>query len=166
MTSKPFNNQVLEASEKMKPYAIKMTRNATDAEDLIQEAVCKALTSRDKFKEGTNLSAWLYTIMKNIFINQYRRRKNFQTIRDFTENDYLLENIETDFNRGEANMTIKELNYALNKLEEPYKKPLEMHHTGYKYKEIASEFGVPIGTIKSRIYAGRKKIKSYMNHGV
>ena len=160
MTKQEFNHEVVSASFDIKPYALKLAKNQTDAEDLLQEAISKALHSRDKFKEGTNLSAWLYTIMKNIFINQYRRKKNHQVVFDDSDNGYLLHNTQTDFNRGETNLTIRELEEALAKLEETYRKPLLMHNEGYKYKEIAEEIDVPIGTVKSRIFAGRKKLRS------
>ncbi len=157
-----FNTELVRVSENLKPYALKMTQNHEDAKDLIQETLYKAVSSRNRFQTGTNLQAWCYTIMRNIFINQYRRKKLQNTFTDQTENAYYLENTRTDFNRGESNMAIDEVYGAVNKLDAEYKKPLMLHQSGFKYKEISEKLKIPMGTVKSRIFCARKKLKDYL----
>ena len=133
------------------------TRDSAE-EDLLQETMLKALNYRKNFRENTNFKAWVFTIMKNHFINDYRRNKLRNT---FLKNDYdaslsLTKKSETFL--PEATLNYKELNNEVEKLEDEYKKPFTMYVEGFKYQEIAEEMGLPIGTIKSRIFIARKKL--------
>lgn len=163
MTVLEFNNRVVNFVENMEPIALNLTKDFEDARDLLQETMYKAFTNRDKFKEGTNLKAWLYTIMKNIFINNYRRQKKKNTIIDSTDNFYYLNLAAPDVpNEGESDMNLENIYEAINKLNEAYRKPFLMHYKGYKYEEIAEEIEVPIGTVKSRIHLARKHLKKLL----
>lgn len=159
-TAIEFSKKVERFSQKLEPAAFHLTRDMEDAKDLLQETVMKAITNHDKFREGTNLKAWLFTIMKNIFINNYRRKKKKNTIIDSTDNLYYINSSAHDLpNYGEMMLNMQDLNNAVNQLTPDYKKPFMMHFEGYKYEEIAEEMEVPIGTIKSRIHLARKRLK-------
>ncbi len=86
MSELEFSNAVIDFSSNLKPFAINLTQDKEEANDLVQETIYRALVNREKFREGTNLKAWLFTIMKNIFINGYRRKSKRKTLIDTTEN--------------------------------------------------------------------------------
>lgn len=158
MMSNVFNNKVSEARVVLKPFAIKLTRDITDAEDLVQETVYKAIVNYEKFQTGTNLKAWLYTIMKNIFINDYRKKVSRNVIVDNTPNAYLLNSSITISNNAERAFVMEDINLALQKISAELRVPFLMHYKGYKYKEIADKLNLPLGTVKSRIFFARKDL--------
>lgn len=160
MSGVTFDERILQFSGYLKPVALGFTKDVESAKDLIQETYYKALSNKDKFREGTNLKAWLYTIMKNIFINKYRRKKKTNVILDTTESNYYINSAARDTpNEGEVQLNMKDLNKAINKLHQEYREPFSMHFKGYKYKEIADHLDLPIGTVKSRIHLARKNLK-------
>jgi RNA polymerase sigma-70 factor (ECF subfamily) len=129
----------------------------------MQETIFRALANRDKYNVGTNVKAWLYTIMRNIFINNYRRKAKQNTIFDKTPNDYLINyNQATIDNSAEGQIKMKEIQAALQELPEIFKKPFVLYYEGYKYHEIAEMLEEPLGTIKSRIHFARKLLKSQL----
>jgi RNA polymerase sigma-70 factor (ECF subfamily) len=131
-----------------------------DAHDLIQETLFRALSSEEKFTEGTNLKAWLYTVMKNIFINNYRRTKKRNTIIEVSENINELYSKEARVtNQGESNIAMENVTTAVNMLQSEFKVPFMLHYNGFKYYEIAEQLTLPIGTVKSRIHFARKELK-------
>jgi RNA polymerase sigma-70 factor (ECF subfamily) len=136
-----------------------LTSNREEAKDLIQDTFLKALANRDKFAADTNLKAWTYTIMKNTFINNYRRNQKANTIIDSTEDLFYL-NIprKSDFPSPDSKFSEKEINKSISKLDPDQRMPFEMHHQGYKYKEIADHLNISIGTVKSRIFFTRRKL--------
>ena len=156
--SNVFNNKVSEARGVLKPFAIKLTRDITDAEDLVQETVYKAIVNYEKFQTGTNLKAWLYTIMKNIFINDYRKKVSRNVIVDNTPNAYLLNSSITISNNAERAFVMEDINLALQKISAELRVPFLMHYKGYKYKEIADKLNLPLGTVKSRIFFARRDL--------
>lgn len=159
MTAIEFNSHLLSLQNPLKFFALKLTSDNEDAEDLLQETFLKALRYKDKFQDQTNLKAWLYTIMKNTFINNYRRAVRKRTIMDNTDDDYFVNSTkkvspvspESVFSHKEIERTVAELN-------DECKVPFQMHFDGYKYKEIADHLSMPIGTVKSRIFLARKKL--------
>jgi RNA polymerase sigma-70 factor (ECF subfamily) len=133
------------------------------AKDLIQETLYRALANREKYNAGTNIKAWMYTIMRNIFINNYRRSAKQNTIFDSTPNDFLLDyNQVTTANAAESNLSLKEINEAVYQLPEIFKTPFQLYFEGYKYHEIARILAEPLGTIKSRIHFARKLLKQQL----
>ncbi|MFT6148172.1 MAG: RNA polymerase sigma-70 factor (ECF subfamily) [Saprospiraceae bacterium] len=148
-------------SSVLNSFAYNLTKNAEEAKDLFQETAYRAMTNREKFRTGTNFKAWLFTIMKNIFINNYRKKVKANTIIDSTENLYYINSgSNTISNSGENNILMKELQSMIAGLEDGIKIPFMMHYEGYKYQEIAEELDLPLGTIKSRIFFARKALKS------
>ncbi len=159
MTSIEFNYKLTSMQKHLEYFAKKLTGNEDDAQDLLQETYLKALVFRDKFVESTNLKAWLFTIMKNIFINNYRRNVRARTIIDTTDNLYHLNN---STKQGpitpDSDLSEKEILSEIEKLSDEQRIPFEMHTQGFKYKEIAEELDISIGTVKSRIFFTRKKL--------
>jgi RNA polymerase sigma-70 factor (ECF subfamily) len=124
----------------------------------------RALANKEKYNAGTNIKAWMYTIMRNIFINNYRRSAKQNTIFDNTPNDFLLDyNQFTTANTAETNLNLKEISEAVHHLPEIFKNPFQMYFEGYKYHEIAEVLAEPLGTIKSRIHFARKLLKQQLN---
>lgn len=164
MATPEFNQMLLSNADFLKPFAINLTRDNEAAKDLFQETLYKALANQDKYNVGTNIKAWLFTIMRNIFINNYRRKAKQQTIFDNTPNDFLLNNQQvTIANAAESNLKIKEINEAINSLPEIFRTPFLLYFDGYKYHEIADALQEPLGTIKSRIHFARKLLKEQIS---
>lgn len=159
MSSNDFNTELIGLSNSLEFFALSLTRNDEDAKDLVQETMVKAITYRDKFVEETNLKAWCYTIMKNTFINNYRRAIKANTIIDQTEDLYFLNSKRSeDGTVPDSALAYKEIRSKVDALEDDYRIPFEMHNKGYKYKEIADYLDLPIGTVKSRIFLARRRL--------
>ncbi len=161
MSTFEFNQLLLSNTEFLKPFAITLTRDNEAAKDLIQETLYRALANKEKYNVGTNIKAWLYTIMRNIFINNYRRKSKQSTIFDSTPNEYLLNlNQTTVANEAIAGINLKEVQKAVYHLPEIFRNPFLLYFDGFKYHEIADMLGEPLGTIKSRIHFARKLLKT------
>ncbi len=163
MTALEFGYNISNQTKSLKPMAIRLTRDEEDAEDLLQETVLKAYTNRDKFTEGTNLKAWLYTIMKNTFITNYQKMIRRNTFIDSTDNlHYINSSNNITENLAYSNFAMKDIKNAIEKLEDTYKDPFMMHFKGFKYFEIAEKLDIPIGTVKNRIHIARKELKKML----
>ena len=151
-------------SKTLKPFALKLTKDQDDAKDLLQETMLKALTNRDKFTDGTNLKAWLFTIMKNTFITNYQRMVRRNTFIDTTENlHYINSSDSIAENLAFNSFAMKDIKKAIDKLDEAYRTPFLMHFRGFKYHEIADKLDIPIGTVKNRIHIARKELKDKLS---
>lgn len=160
MSTIEFNKLLLNNTEFLKPFAITLTRDNEVAKDLLQETVYRALANQEKYNVGTNIKAWLYTIMRNIFINNYRRKSKQQTLFDNTPNNFLLNyNQVTIPNSAESVLGLKEIQTALQQIPQIFRNPFMLYFEGYKYHEIATMLKEPLGTIKSRIHFARKLLK-------
>lgn len=161
MSAVEFNKMLVSNAEFLKPFAATLTHDTEAAKDLFQETLYRALANQDKYHVGTNIKAWLYTIMRNIFINNYRRKTKQSTIFDSTPNEYLLNlNQGAVSNDAFADINLKEVQKAIYNLPEIFRNPFLLYFDGYKYNEIAGMLGEPLGTIKSRIHFARKLLKS------
>ena len=159
MTAIEFSNQLISMEDSLERFALSLTSNREEAKDLLQETYVKAIIYKDKFEEYTNLKAWTYTIMKNTFINNYRKSKRENTTVDNTKDLYYLNNHkESQLMQPESEYSLQELTKAVNSLEDEFRIPFLMHTEGFKYKEIAEELNLKIGTVKSRIFFTRKKL--------
>ena len=164
MSATEFNQMLISQADFLKPFAINLTRDSEAAQDLFQETLYKALANHEKYNTGTNIKAWLFTIMRNIFINDYRRKSKQKTIFDNTPNDYLLDYKQSTIsNDAESDMRLKEVRKAVEELPEIFKTPFKLYFDGYKYNEIADALAEPLGTIKSRIHFARKLLKEQIN---
>ncbi|MCB0548755.1 MAG: RNA polymerase sigma factor [Phaeodactylibacter sp.] len=164
MSTTEFYSRFDQMSTLLHSFAYNLTKNAEDAKDLFQETAYRAMTNRDKFRPGTNFKAWLFTIMKNIFINNYRKKAKANTIMDSTENLYYINSGSVVIsNKAESNIMMKELTKMVEGLDDSIKIPFLMHYHGYKYQEIADHLDLPLGTVKSRIFFARKELKDVIS---
>ena len=131
-------------------FAYMLTSNRDDAYDLLQDTTLKALDNEDKYAENTNFKGWVFTIMRNIFINNYRRGVRAATIVDTTDNLYHL-NLSQDsgIESPEGSYGAAEITAAIGEFSDDYRIPFCMHVQGYKYAEIAEHMGLPLGTVKT-----------------
>jgi len=159
MTALEFNHQLISLEDKLSRFALSLTADKDDAKDLLQETLYKAIVYRDQFVQYTNLKAWTYTIMKNTFINNYRRSVRQNTTFDNTKDLFFLnQNKDTITVSPDSSFSAQEINRIIDSLEDEFKIPFKMHTEGYKYKEIAQKLDLKIGTVKSRIFFTRKKL--------
>ena len=159
MTMTEFSNQLVSLEKLLSRFAFKLTANKDDANDLLQDTYLRALKYRNQFEDSTNLKAWTFTIMKNTFINNYRKNQRHNTVLDSSKDLYYLGyNKESVYFDPESNLCEHEISAAIDNLDNEYKIPFKMHHQGYKYREISDILGLNIGTVKSRIFVTRKKL--------
>ena len=164
MSTTEFDNRFEQVTTLLNSFAYNLTKNMEDAKDLFQETAYRAMTNREKFRPGTNFKAWVFTIMKNIFINNYRKKMKANTIMDSTDNLYYINSGKTIIsNQAESNILMKELTKMIEELDDSIKIPFVMHYHGYKYQEIADHLNLPLGTVKSRIFFARKELKSVIS---
>jgi RNA polymerase sigma-70 factor, ECF subfamily len=160
MTALEFNSKLGVLTSILYSFAYNLTKNSEDAKDLYQETAVRALSNRDKFQPDTNFKAWMFTIMKNIFINNYRKRIKSNTVLDNSDNQFYLNSAtHAAPNSAEGMITLKELNELVDVLDDSVRVPFLMHFDGFKYQEIADELNLPLGTVKSRIFFARKELK-------
>lgn len=157
MSTLEFNHLVTVHSSHLKGFAIHFTKNTEDAEDLIQDTLFKALRYKDHFQDGTNFKGWLYTIMRNIFINGYKRKKLQQQVSQAAQQDFIMNSIPSE-DAVNGGMDYQEMTKSIANLPQEYKKPFQMYLDGYHYDEIAQNMEIPIGTVKSRIFHARQKL--------
>ena len=159
MTTQEFNSNLIDLKGNLQRFALSLTSDRDSALDLVQDTYLKAITYKDKFVDYTNLRAWVFTIMKNTFINNYRRSSKENTLIDGTQDLYY---INTPHDKGfispESSYAQEEIEKAIDSLEDEFRIPFRMHLDGYKYKEIADKLNLKIGTVKSRIFFTRQKL--------
>jgi len=159
MTAIEFNHKLLDLKDRLRYFAFSLTSNYEDADDLIQDTYVKAIINKDKFDPHTNLKAWIYTIMKNTFINKYRKDSKISTVIDNTKDLYYLNNSnKSGHATPDSVYNHSELEKVINSLSDDHRIPFLMHFQGFKYKEIAAQLELSIGTVKSRIFFSRKKL--------
>lgn len=145
-------------------FALSLTCNSDKAHDLVQETYLRALTYQSKFSSETNLTAWVYTIMKNTFINEYRRNIKAKTTFENQSNRLQVSFSKDDFYPSVDSIHAeKEIYLKINLLEDEFREPFQLFLNGYKYKEIAEKLDLPLGTIKSRIFFTRKKLIRWLS---
>ncbi|MBD5370013.1 MAG: RNA polymerase sigma factor [Bacteroides sp.] len=162
-TNDTFKNRLLGLQGNLLSFAYQLTSNREAAQDLLQDTTLKALDNEDKYVDNVNFKGWIFTIMRNIFINNYRQTVRQATVVDKTEDLYHL-NISQDsgLTTPEGSYAVKEISQALNSFSEEYRVPFNMYVSGYKYHEIAEKLGLPLGTVKSRIFFARKRLRSQL----
>ena len=160
MATATFQSNLMNLQSNMLNFAYMLTSNRDDAYDLLQDTTLKALDNEDKYAEGTNFKGWVFTIMRNLFINNYRRGVRAATVVDTTDNLYHL-NLSQDsgLESPEESFGAEEIQTAINSFSDDYRIPFSMHVAGYKYNEIAEKMDLPLGTVKSRIFFARKKLQ-------
>lgn len=160
MSTAEFNELLLHNSAPLRPFAVSLTHDQETAKDLLQETLYRALANKDKYSTGTNIKAWLFTIMRNIFINDYRRRTKHRTIFNDSSNGTVINSgVVHISNEGELSLQLKEIKKAIYELPQIFKTPFLLYFEGYRYQEISASLEEPLGTIKSRIHFARKLLK-------
>lgn len=158
-----FKNRLLMLQGNMLNFAYMLTSNREDAYDLLQDTTLKVLDNEDKYVDNTNFKGWVFTIMRNIFINNYRRVAREATMVDQTEDLYHL-NLpqESGLETPEGGVAVGEITDAINSFPDEYRVPFSMLVAGYKYNEIAEKMNLPLGTVKSRIFFARQKLQELL----
>ena len=162
MTQIEFDHKLISLYQNLEYYANLLTSNREVAKDLIQDTYLKALANRDKFADDTNLKAWTYTIMKNTFINDYRRKVKSKSSLSDPQNGYSMA-LGNEYPSPESAYHSDEISRSISQLSEDYRIPFTMFLEGYKYKEIADELDLPLGTVKSRIFFTRKRLEKMLS---
>lgn len=162
MPQQEFQQELVALEPALLQFAKSMTSKLDDAQDLLQETYLRALTFKDSYQPNTNLKAWTFTIMRNTFINSYRKLSRKNTTLDDSENQWLLNGQEAS-DKADARVASDELNRAIDRLADEFRIPFQMHTHGYKYREIAQELDLCIGTVKSRIFFSRQKLQGALS---
>lgn len=161
--SNTFTSSVVGMQGNLMSFAMRLTSNKEEASDLVQDTTLKALNNEEKFVDSTNFKGWMYTIMRNIFINNYRKTTREATVVDITEDLFHL-NVSQD-----SGLATPDGAYAANEITEilagfpsDFREPFSMHVAGYKYEEISVKLNMPLGTVKSRIFFTRKRLREIL----
>ena len=158
-----LNNEICNNRSCLEAYAMKFTKDVEDANDLVQDTIIKAIRYHNFYQEGTNVRGWLYTIMKNTFINDYRKKSRKNAVIDSsTDITAYHASTSSDRNNGENKFVMDDISKALSKLQPSYSTPFLRYFEGYKYHEIADELNIPIGTVKTRIHIARQILKGQL----
>ncbi len=162
MTTK-FEQMLVALQSNMLNFAYMLTSNRDDAYDLLQDTTLKVLDNEAKYADDTNFKGWVFTIMRNIFINNYRKVAREATMVDQTEDLYHL-NLpqESGLETPEGGIAVDEITRAINSFSDEYRIPFSMHVSGYKYTEIAEQMDLPLGTVKSRIFFARQRLQEML----
>lgn len=159
MSTVDFKTRFLEEEKILFGLAMKITRNVDDAKDLLQETAIRGYKNKHKFTVGTNFKAWMATIMKNVFINGYRKKKRRPSFDLPVEDLFVVNDRTVVYNAALSNLMMEELNERLINLAEGYRQPFTLFFEGYRYDEIAERMDIPLGTVKSRIFYARRKLR-------
>lgn len=155
-----FQTRLIALQRNLLNFAYSLTANRDDAYDLLQDTTLKVLDSESKYRNNTNFKGWVFTIMRNLFINNYRISVRNTVVTDSTDEQVLLNlSGESTGYEPEGAMTALEIRRALDSLPEDYRRPFSLFLQGYKYKEIAARYGLPLGTVKSRIFMARQRMQ-------
>ena len=159
----PFITSVLGMQANLRSFALKLTMDKDAAHDLVQDTTLKALNNEDKFVDNANLKGWMLTIMRNIFINNYRKSVRENTVVDSTTDLYHL-NLKQDsgIETPDGAFAVNEISALLAKFPRDFSEPFNLPVAGYKYEEIAEKLSMPLGTVKSRIFFTRKKLREIL----
>ena len=160
MTATEFQSQLIKLKESLMRFAFSLTSDKDDAKDLVQETFLRALKYSNQYAEESNFKAWTSTIMKNTFINNYRQSIRQNLYRDETKGLILINQTKSiSPDDPDTIYSTKEIYQNIEQLEERFRIPFKMYINGFKYSEIADELNLNIGTVKSRIFSSRKKLK-------
>lgn len=160
MNTLQFKKNLLSIQENMMSFALMLTANRDDAQDLMQDTTLKVLDNQEKFIDNVNFKGWVLTVMRNIFINNYHKIVRAQTVVDQSVDLYNLDiTNESGFDTPDSAFQIQEISKAIEQLNKELKIPFSMHLSGYKYNEIAEKLKLPLGTVKSRIFFARQELQ-------
>lgn len=158
MSTQEFNTRLLDLEKSLRYFALSLTKDMETAKDLVQDTFVKAIQYRDKYTADNNIKAWLFTILRNTYLNQVTKLSAKNTINDETEDEYILKNTMYEEYNAENSINTKDIQTTIDNLEDDYRIPFQLFVDGYKYKEIADKTNLPIGTVKSRIFFARRQL--------
>ncbi len=158
-----FKSSILGMQGNLLSFALKLTLNRDEAQDLVQDTTLKALKNEEKFVDNANFKGWMLTIMRNIFINNYRKSARENTMVDSSDDLYRL-NLPQDsgLDTPDGAFAISEISSIIASFPDDFRKPFTMHIAGYKYEEISEKLNMPLGTVKSRIFFTRKRLREIL----
>lgn len=162
MNTVDFKQSFFQYTRSLKAFAYHLTQDHQDADDLFQDTAYKAFRYQRQYEPCTNLQAWLMTIMRNTFINEWRRRRRRQTHQDDSYQDFVIESSQMVDNAAEGKLMTEEIVSAINQLDVSIREPFLMSYRGFKYEEIAAHLSVPLGTVKSRIHVARRQLQQQL----
>lgn len=158
-----FKQKLVSMQSNLLNFACRLTSDRETAQDLVQDTTLKVLSNESKYVDNVNFKGWVFTIMRNIFINNYRRQTRVATVVDSTEGLYHLNlSQESGLATPEGSYAAKEITNAISRFTEEYRAPFTMYLAGYKYGEIADRMHLPLGTVKSRIFLARKRLRKML----
>jgi RNA polymerase sigma factor (sigma-70 family) len=157
-TQKLFEQEVAEVMDFLYTVAYRMTYNQQDAQDLVQETVMRAYRYFDHFRQGTNFKAWIATVMRNLFINEYRKKMRAPHRVDFEKVKQFIPAQEEKSSQEE--ILNEKISYALQELPEELRAAVTLFYLeGFSYKEISQIMDIPLGTVMSRLHSARETLK-------
>lgn len=158
-----FSTMIKDHSPSLRSHALRYTKNDDDADDLVQDTMIKAIRFYKNFEEGTNIKGWLFVIMRNTFINDYRKNTKKNAL--ITQSEEISSqdlSLSATTNQATGSFIMSDIQKALASIPETYSIPFIRYFEGHKYQEIADEFSMPIGTVKTRIHVAREMLKKYL----
>lgn len=163
MNALQFQKKLLGMQENMMNFALMLTADRDDAQDLLQDTTLKVLNNQEKFVDNVNFKGWVLTVMRNIFINNYHKIVRTQTVIDSNADLYNLDVLnDSGFNSPDSSYQIQEITIAIDNLNNDLRIPFSLFLSGYKYNEIAERLDVPLGTVKSRIFFARQELQKVL----
>lgn len=158
-TDNTFESLLLNKRKGLLGHAFKLTGNSDDAEDLLQEVSLKVLEHRNQFKDGTNFYGWAHKIMDNLFVNMCRMKKTREFYVELSDSVFYRVDTGIDAGITETGYDLKEILRAVDALPKTYRRTFQLFISGFKYEEIADKQGIPVGTVKTRIFYARKALQ-------
>lgn len=156
-----FEKDIVKFEKDIYRYALSLTKDEDDAKDLVQEVFLRAIIKQDLYKENTNLGAWLTTMTKNVFINLYRDKKKYASKKtiDFEELMKFVSQKQVAYNLGVSNLSIETIYKIFKEIDDSNIEMFLLMTKGFKYKEIAERFDIPLGTVKFKLSITKKEIR-------
>jgi RNA polymerase sigma-70 factor (ECF subfamily) len=164
MTAIEFCDQLINLEDSLLKFAYRLNLKKADAKDLVQDTFLRVLMSQDKYVNNEKFKAWTFTIMKNTFINNYRRSFRQNTYLDQSNESFFINQTEiAGSDDPDSAYSALEIAQNIEQLKDKFRIPFKMHINGYKYKEIANKLNLKIGTVKSRIFLSRQQLMDLLN---
>lgn len=165
MTSIEFSSQLLSLEISLRKFAYRLSSKKDDADDLVQETFLRVLLKKDSFVDNVNFKSWTFTIMKNIFVDSYRRNLKRETPVDQRIDSYFIYQPDSvSFENPDSTYSVLEISQNIERLDEKFRIPFNMYVEGYKYIEIADKLNLKIGTVKNRIFLTRKQLMTQLSY--
>jgi RNA polymerase sigma factor (sigma-70 family) len=165
MTAIEFSSQLLSLETGLRKFAYRLSSKKDDADDLVQETFLRVLQKKDSYLENVNFKSWTFTIMKNIFVDSYRRNRKRDTYGDKGIDSLTILQINpVSFENPDSTYSALEILQSIEQLEEKLRIPFNMYVEGYKYIEIADKLNINLGTIKNRIFLTRKQLMAQLSN--